>query len=69
MLALDLYEEGLCRHCGGQLDETTDPENEDRYVVLPPILCHRCEGFARADDRYRDHPHPHVLMHRVELRR
>ena len=69
MLALGLYRRGLCQQCIGSLDETTDPHNEDRYVPIEPVQCYRCVGLARSEEAYRDQPHPHTLIHRVELRR
>lgn len=64
MLALARYRDGLCPHCGGELDVTSKPEHEERYKPLPPIECHRCVGFARSRDGV-EHPHPEALIHRV----
>ena len=69
MLALGEYRDGLCRTCGGTLDETTDALNEDRYHRLDPVRCYRCLEYARADAAYKEDQYPLTLIHRVELRR
>lgn len=69
MLALHAYRRTRCPGCGGNLEETTAAENEDRYKHEPSLQCHRCEEFARTADEYRDHPHPHTFLHLVSLKR
>ena len=68
MLALAAYRAGLCPNCSGRLEETTAPENEDRYRAELPLVCHRCKAFAVVHDEYRDQPHPHSFLHLVRLR-
>jgi hypothetical protein len=75
MLALALYRDSRCHQCGGNLAETTSPDNDGSpgngaYVPLPPIRCHRCTALSRSEKRYRDEKaeHPHALMHQVEHR-
>jgi hypothetical protein len=49
------YEEMLdnqCPGCGGQLDETTDPDMEGEYVGSPPTRCFRCDAIAVAQEPY-----------------
>jgi hypothetical protein len=60
-----MYEDELCPRCGGNLAETTAPENEDRYVAELPLTCHRCVGFARDHEKYEHEPRPQTLIHRV----
>lgn len=69
MMALADYRALRCPHCGGNLEESTDPANEDRYRHLDPIQCYRCLENARAEREYAEHPFPLTLLHRVELRR
>jgi len=69
MLALGLYRQSRCRGCGGDLDETTNTANDEKYHPLLPLQCHRCAAFARAQEQYREHPQPNSLLHRVELKR
>jgi hypothetical protein len=70
MLALQEWREARCRGCGGDLAETTDPDREDGYRPLLPVRCHRCTALSRSEETYRkaDAPHPHALIHRVELK-
>jgi hypothetical protein len=49
------YEEMLdnqCPGCGGQVDETTHPDNEGEYEVGPPTRCFRCDALQRAQEPY-----------------
>jgi hypothetical protein len=68
ILALAAYRRRICGGCGGDLEETTAPENEDRYKAELPLQCHRCKEFARVQERYRDEPHSHTFLHVVRLR-
>ena len=68
MLALAAYRAGLCPNCNGRLDETTAPENEDRYAAELPLQCHRCKAFAVVHDNYKDEHHSHTFLHLVRLR-
>ena len=45
MLALAEIRADTCGGCGGALSETTAPEAENQYVVLPPHRCHRCTAL------------------------
>lgn len=73
MLALALWRDQRCHRCGGDLAETTDEHNDGggpdraRYRPLDPVRCHRCTAVASSEDKYRKNPHPHALIHRVEL--
>lgn len=40
-IALQVEEDGQCPGCHGQLEETTDPANEFRWVG-EGVRCHRC---------------------------
>lgn len=68
-LALALHRRTRCSGCGGDLLETTEVGNEGRYRALLPLTCHRCVELDRSHQRYRDHPAPLSLLHRVELKR
>ena len=74
MLALALFDDRRCRGCGGDLAETTRDEHDGlgpdrwRYAPLLPVRCHRCTALAASEAEYKDSPHPHALMHVVELR-
>lgn len=69
MLALAVHQKGICPGCGGNLEETTAAENEDRYRHDLPLQCHRCVAFARASDAYKEERYPHTYLHLVRLRR
>lgn len=73
MLALAARRDAHCRQCGGDLAETTAPENDGApgggaYLPLVPLRCHRCAALARSEKDWSKDPHPHSLMHRVEYR-
>lgn len=72
MLALALWHDRRCRRCGGDLEETTAEEHDGTaghsgYRSLLPVRCHRCTALAASEDGYKTSPHPHALIHRVEL--
>lgn len=73
MLALALWRDERCSGCGGDLVETTAEEHDGSpghsgYRPLLPVRCHRCTALAASEEKYRkDSPHPHALIHRVEL--
>lgn len=75
MLALATRRDTTCSGCGGDLTETTAPENDGSpgngaYLPLLPVRCHRCTALSKSEASYRDQKaeHPHALIHRVELR-
>lgn len=41
-----------CPGCGGQFDETTDPEHEDEWHAPPPTRCFKCDERLRAQEQY-----------------
>lgn len=70
MLALAQWRDTRCGQCGGDLEETTSPENDGSpghgaYVAMEPLRCHRCAALARSEHAYREDSAPHSLMHRV----
>jgi hypothetical protein len=69
MLALAVYRKRRCPGCGGDLEETTAAGNEDRYLPQPPLQCHRCVGFARAAEAWKERDYPHTYLHMVKLKR
>jgi hypothetical protein len=68
MLALAVHKANRCPGCGGDLTVTTKPEHDDAYRPDLPLQCHRCAGFARSHEAYKDHPHPQTLIHMVAQR-
>lgn len=46
----------LCPTCRMPLSETTDPDNEGRYEVPPPIRCHACTPIQHSMQEYKDSP-------------
>lgn len=59
MLALALWEAGLCRRCGHHLDQTTDPDNDPdnpraprAWVADGPDECYGCKALHRAETRW-----------------
>lgn len=65
MLALQIYRETKCPGCGGDLDETTKAEHEDRYRHELPLQCYRCVAFSRSHEEYAEQPHPASFIHLV----
>jgi hypothetical protein len=61
------YEADLCPGCNQPLTETTSPENEERYVARPPLLCHRCVATESAAKKWENHAHPGALLIPIEL--
>jgi hypothetical protein len=41
-----------CPGCGGQLDETTHPHNEDAYEAEPPTRCFKCDALMREQEKF-----------------
>jgi hypothetical protein len=66
-LALMAWEADLCPGCNQPLSETTSPENEERYVARPPLLCHRCVATESAAKKWENHAHPGALLIPIEL--
>lgn len=50
MLALAHFEAGLCRKCGHDLHESTDPQW--RWTADEPAECMSCTVLVRAERRY-----------------
>lgn len=68
MLALAVWREMSCNGCGGWLPETTEKEASGKYVVQPPIRCHRCDGFSHASEQAQKMRSPQSLILQVERR-
>lgn len=49
------------------LNDPDNPLGDAYYRPELPIQCHQCLVLARSERQYKDHEHPHVLMHRAEL--
>jgi hypothetical protein len=67
LLALMAYEDDMCPRCHHPLSETTKPENEERYVEKPYLLCHRCVAIEQAEEAHKDHRHPNAILIPVVL--
>lgn len=59
MLALAMWEAGLCRKCGEHLAETTDPSTDPdnpavtrEWVADGPDECFSCKAMHRAETRF-----------------
>lgn len=68
VFALLNYEADCCPSCRQPLAETTDPDNEGRFVPLLPIRCHRCTAVDMAQDAAQSHNSPGALLIPVEFR-
>lgn len=66
MLALAVYEAGLCGRCKHPTSEAW-ADNED-YVFDQPVRCHACDAYLRAGEHYKDSPRPQALIHLVHRR-
>ena len=53
--------------CGRPLVESTDPDNEGRYVVPLPARCYSCTALQQAFEAYRDADQPQALRFHAEL--
>lgn len=72
MLALSLYEDGLCNRCGVPLAESTgtdvdphSPESTHRFVAELPITCFHCEALVKSEKKYANDEdnEPGALIH------
>lgn len=68
MLALALWREHRCPNCGGDLDVTANPDNEDRFRPMLPLQCFRCVAFGQSHKAYSNSPHVSSLIHLVPQR-
>jgi hypothetical protein len=68
MLALQVYEDLRCDGCGGNLEETTAPENEGRYRVSKS-RCHKCDAIGIAAEQHDKDgaPRMHAVKFRTQL--
>jgi uncharacterized protein with PIN domain len=73
MLALAAWRDTRCTQCGGNLEETTSPDNDGSpghgaYLANDPLRCHRCAALSRSEKAYTKDEHPHSLIHQVTHR-
>lgn len=62
VLGLLEYEAQVCHGCGGWIPETTNGENDGRYVVDPPGRCFRCKAIhAKQEDYEKQNPRSLVI--------
>ncbi|WP_431935792.1 hypothetical protein [Micromonospora sp. RP3T] len=59
VLALGMWEAGLCRRCGHHLDETTDPDHDQDnpeaghgWIADGPDECFACKALHRAEEKW-----------------
>jgi hypothetical protein len=45
----------VCGGCGHRVDESMDPENEDRYTAKA-VVCHACRARDRANQEAMEDP-------------
>lgn len=67
-LALADYEANACPGCGHDLNETTDPANEEQYDARIQARCHRCTALAIAQAQVQHKPHPSALLMSAHLK-
>jgi uncharacterized protein with PIN domain len=51
MLALADYEQSRCQGCGGDVNETFDPENDGAWIA-EAWRCHRCTAIDAGAQHY-----------------
>lgn len=61
-MALAVFEADACPGCGGQIAETTSPENEERYEAKIQAKCHRCYALAIVQAQAEKLPNPGSLL-------
>jgi hypothetical protein len=77
VLALAVWQAGMCRRCGGDLTETTNPlhdrdnpQGSHFYKAAKPVRCHRCTALMDSEHRHAEDKavaHPDACQHFVEL--
>lgn len=78
LVALEEYEAGLCKRCGHDLAESTDPAHDHNnlfgkamYLPMPgtPVQCYACSALERSEQQVaaQNPQHPGALMHAVHL--
>ncbi|RAO26469.1 hypothetical protein PSN13_06497 [Micromonospora saelicesensis] len=78
LVALEEYEAGLCKRCGTDLVEATDPAHDFNnplatavYLPAPgtPVQCHCCAALERSEQQtgVQNPQFPAAIMHAVQL--
>lgn len=77
MLALQLFEQGMCRKCGHNLDDTTNPDHDPdnskgsrMWVSEGHDKCFACLVLARNEKNAANDdsiPHPEALIYTAVL--
>lgn len=77
MLALEVYRASLCRRCGGELAETTNPLHDADnphgthvYRRVKLLRCHRCTASMESEAQHSGNhlvKHPAAVQHHIEL--
>lgn len=63
LLALAVYRQGLCPHCGGPIDECTAPEKTGSRYRAKRMRCQRADAIAIARNALGDGvQHPEALI-------
>lgn len=78
LVALEEYEQGLCKRCGTAVEESTDPAHDYNnplatavYLPAPgtPAQCHCCAALERSEQQTaaQNPLHPGAMLHAVRL--
>jgi hypothetical protein len=62
MVALAVYEAGLCPSCGRPRSVCTDKANEGRFRADLPMRCHATTAALEAQKGYKKSLHPQALL-------
>jgi hypothetical protein len=62
MLALAVYEDGLCPLCGRPRRICSDPDGEGKWRALLPIRCHATTALSIAKKPYLEQPQSEALL-------
>ncbi len=66
MLALAAWRASRCPGCGGDLAETTNPDNQNRYLT-EALRCHRCTALHMSAAEWADERASMAVLHQVHL--
>ena len=68
MIALALYEDGLCAVCGGPPEDCQSLEAERLWEGVPPVRCHKTDAILRYQENGEERPRPRALMFGAKMR-
>jgi hypothetical protein len=67
MVALSVYQSGLCPKCGRPISVCTDPVNEFKFKTGAPTRCHATTSQAIAAEQAKVARIPQALMFHTAL--